>query len=334
MAKVTGEGTIVQVEKDKPRSKCRKWQLRVPVGLDPRTGTYKTRTRRVNGKTFTQAKAVLRDFIAEIEGGEVQTRSGTTVKECVDDFMARRRAAGESTENTLATYESHFRAVCRHIGYADAAKVTRADLERMYAAMRAGDTASGKPLSGTSLNRIHKALKLVFDDLVADGTIAKNPCVELGCPREDTKPRRALKPEAIRALLGKLDPAEEPDIAYYLAVSTGMRRGEVCGLTWRDVDIENRVISIRHSYDCFGNLKEPKTKAGLRNLPMPGFVAEALRTHNEPNASASRRSPPAAPRKKLERKSRKRVGAHPPMRQSPSRQPRLFRTPTAHPKSA
>lgn len=279
MAKVTGEGTIVQVEKDKPRSKCRKWQLRVPVGLDPRTGTYKTRTRRVNGKTFTQAKAALRDFIAEIEGGEVQTRSGTTVKECVDDFMARRRAAGESTENTLATYESHFRAVCRHIGYADAAKVTRADLERMYAAMRAGDTASGKPLSGTSLNRIHKALKLVFDDLVADGAIAKNPCVELGTPREDTKPRRALKPEAIRTLLGKLDPAEEPDVAYYLAVSTGMRRGEVCGLTWRDVDIENRVISIRHSYDCFGNLKEPKTKAGLRNLPMPGFVAEALRTH-------------------------------------------------------
>ena len=55
MAKVIGEGTIVQLEKDKPKSKCRKWQLRVPVGLDPRTGKYKTRTRRVNDMTYTQA---------------------------------------------------------------------------------------------------------------------------------------------------------------------------------------------------------------------------------------------------------------------------------------
>ena len=63
MAKVTGEGSIIQMEKDKPKSKCRKWQLRVPVGLDPRTGKYKTRTRRVNGMTYTKAKKALRDFI-------------------------------------------------------------------------------------------------------------------------------------------------------------------------------------------------------------------------------------------------------------------------------
>ena len=71
MAKVTGEGTIVQLEKDKPKSKCRKWQLRVPVGLDPRTGKYKTRTRRVSDMNYTQAKKALRDFIEEIEDDKV-----------------------------------------------------------------------------------------------------------------------------------------------------------------------------------------------------------------------------------------------------------------------
>lgn len=149
----------------------------------------------------------------------------------------------------------------------------------MYAAMRSGDTLSGKPASGTYLNQIYKTLKLLFDDLVKDGVVAKNPCTEMDTPRRDTQPRRALKPEAIRKFIAQLDFTLEADIVYFLAVSTGMRRGEVCGLSWRDVDIENRVISICHSYDCFGNLKEPKTKAGLRNLPMPGFVAEALRTH-------------------------------------------------------
>ena len=83
-------------------------------------------------------------------------------------------------------------------------------------------------------------------------------------PRRDTQPRRALKPEAIRKFIAQLDFTLEADIAYFLAVSTGMRRGEVCGLSWRDVDLESQVISIRKSYDCFGNLKDPKTKAGVR----------------------------------------------------------------------
>lgn len=280
MAKVTGEGTIVQLEKDRPKSKCRKWQLRVPVGLDPRTGKYRARTRRFNG-TFTEAKKGLRAFIKEIEDDEVRKRAGTTVKECAEDFMARRRASGEYTDNTNDTYERYFRAVCRHIGYADVTQVTRGMLEKMYAAMRSGDTLSGKPASGTYLNEIHKTLRLLFDDLMKDGTMIKNPCNEMDTPRRDTQPRRALKPEAIRSLIAELDFEQEADIAYFLAVSTGMRRGEVCGLSWRDIDLESEVISIRHSYDCYGNLKEPKTKAGIRRLPMPDFVRDALATHKE-----------------------------------------------------
>ena len=74
------------------------------MGLDPRTGKYKTRTRRFNG-TYTEAKKALREFIKEIENDEVHKRSGTTIKECTEDFMTRRRASGEFTENTNVTYE-------------------------------------------------------------------------------------------------------------------------------------------------------------------------------------------------------------------------------------
>lgn len=100
MAKVIGEGTIVQLEKDKPKSKCRKWQLRVPVGLDPRTGKYKTRTRRVNDMTYTQAKKALRDFIEEIEDDRVWKRTGTTFEECAADFMEPARPLRPSSRRT------------------------------------------------------------------------------------------------------------------------------------------------------------------------------------------------------------------------------------------
>ena len=62
MAKVTGEGTIVQLEKDKPKSKCRKWQLRVSLGKNPRTGKYTVKTRTFKG-TYTQANAALCEFV-------------------------------------------------------------------------------------------------------------------------------------------------------------------------------------------------------------------------------------------------------------------------------
>lgn len=55
-----------------------------------------------------------------------------------------------------------------------------------------------------------------------------------------------------------------------------MRRGEICALSWRDIDLENKIIAVHKSNDCFGNLKEPKTKAGIRRLPMHDSVRNAL----------------------------------------------------------
>ena len=61
MAKTNGKGSIVQLEKDKPRGKCRKWQLRVSLGKNPRTGKYSVKTRTFRG-TYTQTNAALREF--------------------------------------------------------------------------------------------------------------------------------------------------------------------------------------------------------------------------------------------------------------------------------
>ena len=280
---IAGQGSIVQLEKDKPKSKCRKWQLRVPVGMDLRTGKYKTRTRRFTG-TYTQAKAALRDFIAEIEDDKVRVRSGTTFAECVDDFIARRVASGNFSANTNETYASILKAAVRHIGHAEVTAIDAKALEEMYAAMRKGDTASGRPMSGTTLNVLHKTISLVMDGLVEDGVLVENPCKKMTTPPRDTRERRALKPERMRRLVSDLDVESEDEIGYFLAITLGLRRAEVCGLSWDDVDFDGMVISVRRSYDHFGDLKSTKTKAGTRNLPMASFVARALRRHRDAQA--------------------------------------------------
>ena len=280
MATTKGSGSIIQLEKDKPKGKCRKWQLRVSCGKDPRTGKYRTKTRRFTG-TYTQANSALREFISDIEGGRAVTRTGTTLNDVAADFLARRAASGEYTDNTMKNNRMALRAACRHLGHANVADIDAKMLQDAYAAMRAGDTASGQPASGTYIHSVHITIRLVMKDLVDQGVLNDNPCRRMRTPSRDTAPRRALKPERIRELVNELDPKSENEFGYFLAVTLGLRRGEVCGLSWEDVDFVGNAVEIRHSYDRFGNLKRTKTKASTRCLPLAKFVAEAMLQHRE-----------------------------------------------------
>ncbi len=278
MASVEGGGYIVQRDKSKPKSKCRKWELRVPIGLDPRTGKYKTKSRRFNG-TYTEAKKALREFVDEIEHDSVQGRTSYTFEEYCERFLERRALGKEVAETTQKRQRWQFKAACRHIGKANLASITPAMLDDMYIAMLKGDTLSGKPSSGSYVNQIHDNITLVFEQAKKEGILVKNPCDAANPPKMDTKEKRALNPDRAHVFIAMLDEKDDRECAYLLAITMGLRRGEICGLSWGDIDFERGIVDISHSYDTLGNLKETKTKAGMRLLPLPENVAEALREH-------------------------------------------------------
>lgn len=278
MANVEGGGYIVQRDKSKPKSKCRKWELRVPTGLDPRTGKYKTKSRRFNG-TYTEAKKALREFVDEIEHDSVQGRTSYTFEEYCERFLERRALGKEVAETTQKRQRWQFKAACRHIGKANLASITPAMLDDMYIAMLKGDTLSGKPSSGSYVNQIHDNITLVFEQAKKEGILVKNPCDAANPPKMDTKEKRALNPDRAHVFIAMLDEKDDRECAYLLAITMGLRRGEICGLSWGDIDFERGIVDISHSYDTLGNLKETKTKAGMRLLPLPENVAEALKEH-------------------------------------------------------
>lgn len=275
MAKVTGNGSVVQLEKDKPRGKCRRWQLRVSCGRSPRTGKYVKKTRAFQG-TYSQACAELRKFIDEIEGNKVNSRSGYTFKEYCEHYLDVSRQAAELAETTCHLRLTQFRAICMHIGEALVESITPETLNTMYDALQAGETLSGEKVSAAYINSLHAAVTNVLELAVEEGIIPFNPARKAKPPKIVRNERRALTPQQAREFVSKLDPGNAHHCAYLLAVSLGLRRGEVCGLSWSDVDLENRTVHVRHNLDVYGNLKEPKTKAGIRMLPMSDRVHEAL----------------------------------------------------------
>lgn len=276
MAKVTGEGTIVQLEKDKPKNKCRKWRLRVSTGFDPRTGKYKIKTRRVSNMSYTQAKKAMRDFIEEIEADRVQSRTSWTVEDYCAAYLDRRRQSREIAQETIYRQQCQFNAVNHHIGKMNLAAVTPEVLDGMYAAMLAGDTLSGRPSHGSYVAQIHSNMNLVFSQAVEEGILVSNPVHAAHPPQWDSEERRAIRPEDVQTFVENLDPRNERECAFMLAITLGLRRGEISGLSWGDVDFAEKTLCIRHSYDRFRNLKITKTRAGSRLLPLTDATCEAL----------------------------------------------------------
>lgn len=171
------------------------------VGKDPRTGKHKVRTCRVKDAIYTQAKKILRDFIDEVENDKAWKHISTAVGECAEDSMKRCDLFGERSQNAQRRYCCCLKAVNRYIGKADVAQVVPEVIESMFLAMRQGDTATGKPASGTYLNQIHKVMVLMLRDLANADVLVRKPLDKVNTSRVDTKEKRVFAPARMRQLI-------------------------------------------------------------------------------------------------------------------------------------
>ena len=280
MASKTSKGSIIQLEKGKPKGKCRKWRLMVSLGRDPITGKYPQQTRVVHG-TWSDAQKALRVFVDEIEGGTIVKRNSWTFNDYIDHFIELRKAAGEMTQISIDATEKRLKSIGHLLGHLKMQEITPGVLNSAYIDLRSGKSKSGKKLSGTTVNSIHKSVSVMFGQAVKEGIVGENPCRRVDVPKKDTQERKPLSCDQVHELLGKLDPVEPMELAIILCATLGLRRGEAVGLSWGDVDFISNTVSVCHSFDRFRNLKAPKTAAGARILPMSSFTAEALRKRHD-----------------------------------------------------
>ena len=125
-------------------------------------------------------------------------------------------------------------------------------------------------LSGTTMNKIHVTLGAIMRQATDDGKVARNPMARVKPPKVDTKEKEALSPEEIGLLLNRLDelPLDGRVMAVYLMAMLGLRRGEACALL--DSDIRDGFAHVHLAVkERDGSIREPKSKSGVRRLPMP-----------------------------------------------------------------
>src|SRR5215204_877138 len=121
---------------------------------------------------------------------------------------------------------------------------------------------------------LHKALK----QALMDGLIPRNIADAVKAPQAHKKEVNPLSPSEVTALLSAAS-GDRLEALYVIAVHTGLRRGELLGLRWSDVDFESGTISVQRSLDKDGTFNPPKRNKSRRTVKLTGQAAEALKGH-------------------------------------------------------
>jgi integrase len=150
-----------------------------------------------------------------------------------------------------------------------------------------------------SLNSIRQALRLLqraLDVAVEENLIEENPAASVKVPRRrrgdelkiddaDEQHARALTPEQEKQLLDEVQRTEKFHglyLLYLLALRLGLRRGELLGLRWKDIDFDSRVLHVRQQVirlDTAIAITTPKTPTSRRDLPLAEDLLAMLREH-------------------------------------------------------
>ncbi|ENQ3079536.1 site-specific integrase [Bacillus multifaciens] len=138
-----------------------------------------------------------------------------------------------------------------------------------------------KALSDENIQKVHTLINDSLKKAERWGLIARNPAALVDRPKAVKKEITVWNVEEVRQFLKYAKKSGRYYIAFLLALTTGMRQGEILGLRWKDVDFENRCVRITQTLSSDGKelLPYTKTKSGSRTIDLPEETAISLKRH-------------------------------------------------------
>ncbi len=252
-----------------------KWAYVISLPYDPQKGRYPQRWR----SGFETKKAAQEAMTKDLTDLDVNAASKATmtVKDYLEDWLTR-SVAGRNSPRTLETYQHTCNSfIIPYIGNVKLNSITPNQIEEMYKKL-------AERVQPSSVHRAHRVLRAALNRAVKRGILTVSPMVRVESPSSKTTSRKPLGLSDIAQILTHLKQHHPVTyVATQLAISTGMRRGELCGLTWNDFDEERHMLRVvrsrqrRNGVDIVG---APKTAASIRQIPIGNQVIQLLRDWN------------------------------------------------------
>lgn len=268
------------------------YSLVIPTGLPKPKQRWIT----VRG-TLREAEAELAKLIHDASNGGFVASPKMKFADYLDRWL-KDAAAPTVASKTLERYEQIVRDnIAPGLGAMEISKVTPMAIQKFYSDCRSTGRKNGRGgLSEQTVLHIHRVLHKALAQAVRWQLIPRNPADAVEAPKALLKPMRSLTDEETREVFQKLtgNPLLVPTL---VALSTGIRRGELLALRWSDIDLGRKSLIINSALEQTKSggvrRKQPKTERSRRNILLPDAAVELLHTHKTAQATARLRLGPA-----------------------------------------
>jgi len=264
--RMNGEGSIYQ------RASDGRWVGAAFLGYDERG---KLLRKAVSGRTKAEALAKLRQVHRQVDEGLPPPDDRVSLGQLLDRWFAevlRHQLDPSAYENYRSIADNHLRPT---LGRKRLAKLTVLDVDRLQSAkLDAGYAVS-------TVRRIRAVLSQSLDQAVRWGFLARNVATMSRGPKAPRREGRSLTPDQAQKLLDAVK-GHRLEALYVTMLALGLRSGEALGLSWRDVDLKKKVLTVRQALKRHGTtlvLGDVKTPKSRRSINLPGPVVAVLRSH-------------------------------------------------------
>lgn len=271
-----GSGTIRKKTVTRNGKKYEYWEARLSVGRDP--GTGKQIQRSITGKSQKEVREKLQALAVAVANGEYTEPSKLTVGEWLDTWAEN--YLNSVKPRTVEAYKSNIALHIKpRIGAIRLSALTPVDVQRLYNGLKSKKT--GLPLSAKTKKNVHGALHKALEKAVALGYIRHNPADRPDLPRIAKPEIAPLDDDAMRRFLDVIR-GHEFELIYTVTLFTGMREGEVLGLTWGCLDFKAGTITVKQQLQKLrgtgGEYRLVSTKNGKpRKISPAAYVMELLK---------------------------------------------------------
>lgn len=252
----------------------------------PRPPGAKRKQKWLYGKTRQEVQEKLTELRYLLQTDQYIDETNITVKAYLRQWYESKKP--DLSANTQYSYNVNIeKHVIPYIGNIKLKNVTPLQIKKLYTTLRESGRVDGKGgLSSTSVNYVHRTIRQAFAAAKRIKLIREDPMEGVPAPKIEKKQldeaAGVLTENGIVSLLRSFQ-GNRLEIPLYLAATMGLRRGEILGLKWDKIDIENKLLyvhrAVSYTKEHGLQIKEPKSEEGYRTLPMPDEITALLEKH-------------------------------------------------------
>lgn len=262
------------------------WEIKFDVGRDPLTKKRIIKFKTVRG-TKRDAQRELRRQLLAVDTGQFVDPGKLTLGEYLKWWLDN-EAQNKVAPKTLQVYrymaEKH---IIPELGPCRLSYLRPLHITQYYnKKLRAGRVDGKGGLSAQSIRHHDRLLHVALRRARVLNLILRNPVEDASRPAVPDREIQTLNDQQVATLLSAIEETRlyEP---VFLALTTGLRRGEILGLRWSDLDLGRGTVTVQRSLEQTKaglRFKSPKTRKGRRTVTLPDIAVESMREHRRRQA--------------------------------------------------